>query len=64
MLAPHLIGLAIIAIPIAVVGYFAFRTQSRVSQFVGFALALTGLLYLANTPAPTQIARVILGQPY
>ena len=62
-LDPQLVGLAIIAAVLLITGFISFRKQPLAIKLFGLALAVVGIGYLATTPAPTEIAQAILGQP-
>ncbi|MFM1813663.1 MAG: hypothetical protein RLZ98_358 [Pseudomonadota bacterium] len=59
---PQIIGLALMAMVFLLAGWLAFRRQPRAIKLFALALAVIGLGYLATTPAPTEIARMVLGQ--
>ena len=61
---PQLVGLALIAAAMLVVGWLTLRTQPRAIKLFTLALCLVGLGYLAMTPAPTEIVRTVFGAQY
>ncbi len=62
--APQLLGLFVITC--FMMGLYAviLRRQPRQVWMFALALLVVGLGYLAMTPAPTEIARIIFGQQY
>ena len=60
---PQLMGLAVMAGVAGIVSGIVLWKQSRAIKWFAVALILVGLGYLATTPVPTQLARVVFGEP-
>ncbi len=60
---PQLLGLAVMAAIAGLVSGFLLWKQSRATKWFAVVLILVGLGYLATTPSPTELARVIFGEP-
>lgn len=60
---PQLLGLGVMAVVAGIASGFLLWRQPRAIKWFAAALILVGLGYLATTPAPTQLARVIFGEP-
>jgi len=60
---PQLLGLATIAAIVLIVMAIGLRRQPRALWLFAWALLVVGLGYLATTHAPTELARVIYGEP-
>ncbi len=60
---PQLLGLAVMAAIAGLVSGFLLWKQSRAIKWFAVGLILVGLGYLATTPSPTELARVIFGEP-
>ena len=61
---PQLIGLGVVALAMLIVFAIILRRRSRALWLFALALLAVGLGYLATTPAPTEIARLLLGHQY
>ncbi len=61
---PHLSGLGLIAVIMAIIGWLLLRRQPRAIQLFACALCLVGLGYLATTPAPTELIRALFGSQH
>jgi hypothetical protein len=64
MAGAQAIGLIFLAIVFYGVGLLMLRRQPRQIRLFAVALLTVGLGYLATTPAPTAIARILFGAPY
>lgn len=62
-MSAHLVGLAIIALPLLIIDFFFLVRQNKPVFFFGLALTVVGLGYLATTPAPAEIAQAVFGTP-
>lgn len=60
---PQLLGLGVMAVIAGIVSGLVLWKQPRAIKWFAVALILVGLGYLSTTPAPTQLARVIFGEP-
>ena len=62
--APQLLGLFVITCFMLGLYWAILHKQPRQIWLFALALLVLGLGYLATTPAPTEIARIIFGQQY
>ena len=60
---PQLLGLAVMAAGAGIVSGLVLWKQPRAIKWFAVALILVGLGYLATTPVPIQLARVVFGVP-
>ncbi len=60
---PQMLGLAVMAAAAGIVSGIVLWKQPRAIKWFAVALILVGLGYLATTPVPTQLARVVFGEP-
>ena len=60
---PQLLGLAVMAGVAGIVSGFLLWNQSRAIKWFAAVLILVGLGYLAMPPSPTELARVVFGEP-
>ena len=60
---PQLLGLAVMAGVAGLVSGFLLWNQPRPIKWFAVVLILVGLGYLATTSSPTELARVIFGEP-
>ncbi|HUS97383.1 MAG TPA: hypothetical protein VMX97_11630 [Hyphomicrobiaceae bacterium] len=61
---PQALGLVVVAVAMLIVFAIVLRRQPRRIWLFALALLAVGLGYLATTPAPTEIARLIFGHQY
>ncbi len=60
---PQIIGSLTIAILAILLMIIFLRRQPRMVWIFALALLIVGLGYLSTTPAPTDLARMVFGQP-
>ena len=60
---PQLIGLAVMGVAAGIFSGAVLWKQPRAIKWFAVVLILVGLGYLATTPVPTQLARVVFGEP-
>ncbi len=58
---PTLLGCLVIGLPALLIAWIAFRRERKLFLFA-VALIVVGLGYLATTPTPEGIAKVVLGR--
>ena len=58
---PTLLGCLIMAVPAVLLAWIAFRRERALFWFA-VALIVVGLGYLATTPTPEGIAKVVMGR--
>ena len=60
---PVVIGCLIMGLPAVLLAWIAFRRERALFLFA-LALILVGLGYLATTPTPIGVARLVLGSKF
>ena len=58
---PTLLGCLIIGLPAVLLAWIAFRRERAIFWFA-LALIVVGLGYLATTPTPEGVAKVVMGK--
>ncbi len=59
---PTLLGCLIMGLPAVLLAWIAFRRERKLFLFAT-ALIVMGLGYLATTPTPEGLAKLVMGRP-